>query len=450
MDYNNDRREFMKKSLGLGLTLAAGGSIFSGCTQSKKYPFASVITKPLDTVRIGFVGVGGMGTNHVKSLLKIEGAQLCAVCDIVEEKVARIQKMAVEAGQSRPIGYSKGPWDFKRMCETEDLDLVYNATPWEWHVPICVEAMRNGKHAATEVPAALTVDDCWKLVENSEKLQKHCVMMENCCYDRYELMILNMVRKGLFGELIHGQGGYMHDLRSIKFNFNKGEGIWRTKHSIERNGNLYPTHGLGPIAQCMNINRGDQFDYLVSMSSKSVALNAFAAEKFGSEDPLAKQKYALGDVNYSIIHTKKGLTILLGHDCNTPRPYSRQILIQGTKGIVRVYPEPKIHIEGKSPKHKWEPIENYQDEYEHPLWTALSEKGKGVGHGGMDYIENYRLINALRTGTQPDMDVYDAAAWSVVSELSEKSVAKKSSPIDFPDFTRGRWKTRPPLMLKKI
>jgi len=432
-----DRRDFLRWAAA-GSTLALGTVSLPGCTKQLKGTPPQIKAAPLDTVRIGFVGVGGMGSVHIKNLLAIEGVQIRAVCDIVEEKVVRIQRWVQEAGQPTPAGYWRGETDFKRMCDRNDLDLVFNATPWRWHVPICVAAMEAGKHAATEVPAAVTIDECWQLVETSEKTNRHCVMMENCCYSQWMLMVLNMVRKGIFGELLHGQAGYLHDLRALKFS-TKGEGLWRRQHSEKRDGNLYPTHGLGPVAQCMDINRGDRFDYLVSMSSKSAGLNLYAAEEFGPDHPLAKQKYALGDINVSLIRTVNGKTITLYHDCSTPRPYSRIDLVQGTKGIFRGYPEEKIYIEGRSPEHTWESTEKYREEYEHPLWKALGESG------GMDYIENYRLIKCLQTGAHPDMDVYDAAAWSAVSALSERSIAGKSQPIDFPDFTRGRWKTRQPL-----
>jgi hypothetical protein len=306
--------------------------------------------------------------------------------------------------------------------------------------------MESGKHAATEVPAAVTIEECWQLVETAEKTNKYCMMLENCCYGKRELTILNMVRRGLFDEIIHAEGGYLHDLRALKFS-SSGEGLWRTDHSIKRNGNLYPTHGLGPLAECININRGNRFEYLVSMSSKSRGLNEFAAEKFGKESPQATKKYALGDVNSSLIKCANGETIALYHDCNLPRPYSRIDKIQGTKGISEGYPN-RVYIEGMSPQHdRWEPLENYFEKYEHPIWKLKGESAKGAGHGGMDYIEDFRLIDALRKGRLPDMDVYDAAAWSVVSGLSELSVANKSKPVDFPDFTRGKWKTNKPIHL---
>ena len=303
--------------------------------------------------------------------------------------------------------------------------------------------MHAGKHAATEVPAAVTIDECWQLVETSERLGKHCVMMENCCYGRSEMMVLNMVRQGLFGEILHGGAGYLHDLRAIKFS-NNGEGLWRRDHSIARNGNLYPTHGLGPVAQCMNVNRGDRFDYLVSMSSPSRGLNIYAASEFGPDDLRATMPYALGDVNVALIRTVNGKTIYLAHDCNSPRPYSRISVVQGTKGIFSGYPD-RIHIEGRTEGHGWEELGAYREEFEHPLWRSDGERARGAGHGGMDYIEDYRLVQCLLKGIPMDMDVYDAAAWSVISELTERSVARRSRSVDVPDFTRGRWKTNKPL-----
>ncbi|MCX8159365.1 MAG: Gfo/Idh/MocA family oxidoreductase [Candidatus Saccharicenans sp.] len=442
---NPGRRDFLK----LGLAGTAGFWLGSRTRTLEARPeipsdygplFAS---KPLEVVRVGFVGVGGMGSVHVQNFLNIEGVEIKAICDIVEEKVARAQKWVEEAGLPRPNGYSRGPWDFKRMCQEEDLDLVFTATPWEWHVPVCVEAMKNGKHAATEVPAAVTLEECWELVETAERYKKHCVMMENCCYDRVELMSLNMVRRGLLGEVLHAEAGYLHDLREVKFS-SEGEGLWRRQHSWTRNGNLYPTHGLGPVAQCMNINRGDVFDYLVSMSSPSRGLQLYAREKFGPESPQARERFALGDVNTSLIKTRLGKTIILIHDTNLPRPYTRIHLIQGTRGILQKWPD-RIYVEGRSPAHRWEDIEAYAAEFEHPLWKKLSQKGEGRGHGGMDFIEDYRLVQCLRAGLPTDMNVYDAAAWSSVSALSEKSVARKSEPVKFPDFTRGAWKTTPPL-----
>ncbi len=441
------RRELLK----LGAATLAGGMLagaLSGCTAADRVrlapaPREPLTSKPIDEVRIGFVGVGGMGTHHVRNLMRVEGARIVAVCDIVEAHAERAAKIIEDAGQPRPTLYTRGERDFERLCETEELDLVFTATPWRWHVPVCLAAMRTGKHAATEVPAATTIEDCWALVEASEKYRKHCVMMENCCYDRRELMTLVMVRRGVLGELLHAECGYLHDLRAIKF-ARSGEGLWRLEHSIRRNANLYPTHGIGPVAQCMNINRGNQFDYLVSMSSPSRGLNLYAAEHFGPDDPRATRRYALGDINVSLIKTVAGQTIYLVHDTNSPRPYSRINMVQGTRGIVQGYPD-RVHIEGRSPAHQWEDLYKYADEFEHPLWKLARGRAAKGGHGGMDWIENYRLIQCLRRGEPMDMDVYDAAAWSCLIECTERSVAHRSRPVDIPDFTRGRWRQRKPL-----
>ena len=433
------RRDFLKLGVATGLSAAIPGAVLTADTDRPPAPFAA---PPMERVRIGFVGVGGMGTVHVRNLLQIEGAQIRAVCDIVEDKVTRAQELAEKAGQPRPTGYSRGPRDFERMCGEEELDLVYTATPWEWHVPVCVAAMKAGKHAATEVPAAYTLDDCWLLVETAEKTRKHCVLMENCCYDRREMMILNLVRRGMLGELLHAECGYLHDLRSIKFS-TTGEGLWRRAHAMRRNGNLYPTHGLGPVAQVMDINRGDRFDYLVSMSSNARGLKLYAAERFPPDDPRRRENFALGDVNVSLIRTVNGKTIYIAHECDNPRPYSRINLVQGTRGVVCGYPD-RVHIEGRSGE-QWEPLEKYRDEFEHPLWRAEQIRTAKGGHGGMDFLEDARLIQNLRHGVPLDSDVYDAASWSVVCALTEQSVARRSRPIDFPDFTRGRWKTAEPI-----
>ena len=446
------RRDFLKLGTvgGLGIALGNAASAEPRTADGHQASADAAKVRPIDLVRIAVVGVGERGTTILGELLKLQGIEIRAICDIVESKAAAAQDLVVKAGKPKPEGYTRGKTDFRRLCEREDLDLVYTATPWEWHVPICLAAMTNGKHAAPEVPAAVTLDECWSLVETAEKTGKYCMMMENCCYDRTELMILNMVRKGLLGELIHAEGGYVHDMRSGKFS-KIGRGIWRLPHSEKRNGDLYPTHGLGILAQCMNINRGNQFVRLVSMGSQSRGLNLYADKTFGPDSPQAKKHYALSDVVTTLIQTAAGQTITLTHDTDSPHPYSRNMVVQGTKGLVRKYPEEKIFIDGRGRpgawegEWNWEPLEEFRSEYEHPLWKELAGKAKGAGHGGMDFIECYRLIHALRAGTPLDMDVYDAAAWSAVSALSEKSIAGKSIPVEFPDFTRGKWKERPPL-----
>ncbi|HOH07656.1 MAG TPA: Gfo/Idh/MocA family oxidoreductase [bacterium] len=442
-----DRRSFFKTGVLAGLGALTAASTLNRCdaTASGRGPAPAQLfsVAPLKKVRIGMVGVGLQGTSHVRNFLGIPEAQITAVCDIRPERVAAAQKLITAAGHPEPRGYSRGSTDFLRLCDEEELDLVFTATPWEWHVPVCVAAMKSGKHAATEVPAAVTVDECWQLVETAEKHHKHCVMMENCCYDREELLILNLVRKGMLGEIINAEAGYLHDLRNVKFN-NENEAVWRLPHSIKRDGNLYPTHGLGPVAQCMNVNRGDQFDYLVSMSSVSRGLNLYASRLYGAEDPRATQRYALGDVNTTLIRTVLGKTITLIHDTSTPRPYTRINRVQGTRGLAEKWPH-RVYIEGKSEPHRWDDLADYYQEHDHPLWRELQQRAAGSGHGGMDFIECYRLIHCLLNGQPMDMDVYDAASWSCISELSERSVARRGRPMDVPDFTRGRWKNWPQL-----
>jgi predicted dehydrogenase len=445
-----NRRDFLKQSSAAGLGVALGSMAMGGCAgvkqpQLKTKPVEHLVTPPIDTVRVGYVGIGNQGSGHLRNLLRIEGVEMKAVCDIREERINWAQKECAKAGKPKPTGYSNGPEDFKRMCDTEDLDLVYNATPWEWHVPISIKAMETGSHAATEIPGAITLEECWETVETAEKYQKHYCTMENCNYDRTELMLFNMVRQGLFGELLHAECGYLHDLRGWKFGKAYFPHDWRLKHSIRRNADLYPTHGLGPVAQWMNITRGNTFEYLVSMSSPSLGLKREAVKRYGKEHPLARTDYALGDVVSTLIKTSKGQTILVTHDTNSPRPYSRKILIQGTKGLARKYPEQKIFIEGTSRRHSWKDLSEYNEKYKHPLLTSLEEKAEGAGHGGMDFIEDYRLIQCLREGKPTDSDVYDGAAISSVVALSEKSIASKSTSIECPDFTRGKWKTRKPL-----
>lgn len=447
-DSQRDRRDFLKLGALASVSAAVGGIAATGCAAGRRRlgpvprePFFT--TPPIERVRVGFVGAGGMGTNHVRNLANIDGAQITAVCDVRPEHAERAAKIIEDAGQKRPTLYTRGERDFERLCETEDLDLVFTATPWRWHVPVCVCAMHNGKHAATEVPASYTVDGCWELVETAEKLRKHCVMMENCCYDRREMMTLMMVRRGLLGEVLHGECGYLHDLRGVKFS-KDGEGLWRREHARHRNGNLYPTHGLGPVAQCMDINRGDRLDYLVSMSGPSRGLQLWQKEHLPEGDPRRGEKYVLGDINLTLVKTKFGHTIYLVHETNLPRPYSRINIVQGTRGLVTGYPD-RVHIDGRGKGHGWQELDEYADEFEHPLWRWVKDRAAKGGHGGMDYLEDYRLIKCLREGLPLDMDVYDAATWSVICELTERSVAGRSRPVDIPDFTRGKWKVRAPL-----
>jgi len=442
-DQDLNRRAFLKRSsvaVLAGAIARPASGIAAAPAQTRAAAFAA---PPLDRVRIAYVGIGGQGSSHVTNLLKIPGCRITAVCDVRPERTDWATKAITAAGHPAPAAYTRGPRDFERLCETEAVDLVYNATPWEWHVPIMLAAMKNGKHTATEVPAAMTLDDCWAIVEAAEKYQKHCVLMENCNYDRMEMMAFNMVRRGVFGEILHAEGGYLHDLRSIKF-ANEGEGLWRRAWATKLNGNLYPTHGLGPIANCLDINRGDRFDSLVSMSGPSRGLQHWAADHFPPEAPQRRERFVLGDVNTSLIQTANGRTIVVQHCTNLPRPYSRIHKVQGTKGLFEGYPH-RAYIEGRGRADEWVDASTLLDEFEHPLWKEIAAQAKGAGHGGMDFIEDYRLVKCLREGLPTDMNVYDAAALSAVVHTSVQSVARRGQPVPIPDFTRGQWKTNRPL-----
>ena len=386
------------------------------------------------------------------NLLRIDGVELKAVCDIREEACAAARRQAEALGKREPTAYTRGERDFERMCEAEDLDLVYTATPWEWHVPVCLAAMRNGKHAATEVPAAITLDECWQLVETAERTGKYCVMMENVNYMREEMAILRMVRAGLLGELVHAEGAYEHDTRYLKIR-DYGDGLWLGAHHAKRNGNLYPMHGLGPLAWYLDINRGDRLDYLVSMSSKARGMDLYAKEHLPEGHPKRARKYINGDVNSSLIRTANGVTIILKHDTDLPRPYGRTNLVQGTRGIVRGFPEFQVCLEGKdhTGPPTWEPGSKYLAEYEHPLWKqALERAARESGTAGgkpapitAEFLEDSRLIQALQAGVPPDFDVYDAATWSVVTAAEREVRRRPQPPRGFPRFHQGEMEDEP-------
>lgn len=427
-----------------GATLAINSQGRAAARQPTTQPYgADFRVEPLETVRIAFVGVGLQGGSHVKNFLGIEGVDIRAICDIDAPRAEEVAGWVEADGRARPTLYTRGDTDWERLVERDDIDLVFNATPWHWHVPVCVAAMESGKHAAVEVPAATTLDGCWQLVETAERTRRHCVMMENCNYGRSELMTLVMARKGLFGEILHAEGAYIHDLRAIKLS-NANEGLWRWQPSTLLDGNLYPTHGLGPVAQVLDINRGDQFTQLVSMSSPARGLSLWARENLPASDPRRDAEFVLGDMNTSLIQTAAGRTIMLQHDTTTPRPYTRLHHIQGTQATFKGFPD-RIYVEGRTGSHRWEDLDSYRDEFDHPLWRKLEKQAAGAGHGGMDYLEDYRLIESLRTGTPMDMNVYDAAAISAAVELSIRSVGQGGRPQAYPDFTRGQWKTNPKL-----
>jgi hypothetical protein len=390
--------------------------------------------------RIGFIGTGGRGTSLLEDFLAAD-AQVNAICDIVVEKAEHARSLVEKAGQKAPSLYTKGDYAYEQLAARDDLDLVVIATPWDWHTRMAVFVMEHGKHAAVEVPAAGTLEDCWKLVDTSEKTQRHCIMLENCCYGYNETLILNMVRAGRFGDPLFGEAAYIHDLREELFS-TKGEGLWRRTAHTQRDGNLYPTHGLGPVANYMGVNRGDRFLYMVSMSTPQRGLDEYRKSHLQPSDPRMAEKYVTGDLNTSLIKTANGLTITLKHDVANPHPYDRINVIGGTKGVFADYP-PRIYLEGQKGSEEWSTIDSFKDEYENLLWKKEGEIARKLGgHGGMDFIMCYRLLQCMREGLTPDMDVYDAAAWSAPGPLSRLSVSDGSAPVKFPDFTRGLWKKR--------
>lgn len=390
-----------------------------------------------DVVRVGLVGCGGRGMSLLPDLLGIPHVEVRAVCDVVPAKVAAAQALVVKAKRPQPAGFQGGDHDYERLCRRDDLDLVYVATPWNWHVPMAVAAMESGKHVGVEVPAANTLEECWTLVDTSERTRRHCVILENCCYGYAELAVLRMVKEGLLGEILHAEAAYNHDLREILFAA-EGEGLWRRFEHLNRNGNLYPTHGLGPVARCMDVNRGDRFATMVSMSSPERGLTEWRKRHVPAGDPRWQETYRCGDVNTSLIQTALGRTIVLQHTVATPHPYDRINLVSGTKGIFRGYPD-RLYVDGTRPE-RWSKFDKKpRRRWEHPLWTQLGKLARKSGHGGMDYVMSWRLVQTMREGLVPDLDVYDAAAWSAPAPLSEASVARGGAPVEFPDFTRGRW-----------
>jgi len=396
----------------------------------------------LDKVRIAIIGLGMRGPGAVQRMCYIEGVEIKALCDKYPDRVTKAQKILEKAGLPKAKEYS-GDEGWKAICESNDIDLVYITTPWRLHTPIAVYAMKHGKHAASEVPAAVTVDQCWELVETSEKTKQHCMMLENCCYDFFELLTLNMARHGLFGEIIHAEGAYIHNLLGLNFDKNGYADMWRLRENASRNGNLYPTHGLGPIAQCLDINRGDKMDYLVSLSSNDFLMGAEAkarAAKDSFYNEFVDKPYR-GDMNTTIIRTAKGKSIMVQHDVTSPRPYSRIHLISGTKGVASKWPSPERISFGED-WIKEDELKALYDQYSPPIVKHVGEIAKQVGgHGGMAFMLDWRMIDCLRNGLPLDEDVYDAALWSCISPLSEASVANKSKTMDIPDFTRGAWKT---------
>lgn len=448
-----DRRHFLQVA-GAGAAAIATGSLSEVARAAEAHEpapqFTPFAAPKLDTVRFAVIGVGARGSGHVASLLAIEGVKVTAICDNHKPTADAIVKTFTRRNLPVPPIYSNGETDYVKMLDRDDIDAVIIATPWEWHTRMAVDAMNRGKHVFIEVPAAITIEECWKLVDVSEKTKRHCMMLENVCYGREELMVLNMCRAGLFGELLHGEGAYIHDLRGQMHEIEHGTGSWRTTHYTKRNGNIYPTHGLGPICQYMGINRGDRMDYLTSTSSPARVRALYAKEHFPEDSIRRKQKFICGDINTTVVKTVQGRTIMIQWDEQLPRPYSRLNLIQGTRGVWGGYPD-RIVVEGFTSTEDWKEkdgLKEWYDKYDHPLWKRIGDDAKkNGGHGGMDFVMLWRVVYCLRNGLPLDQDVYDCATWSCISPLSEWSVAHRSQSIDVPDFTRGKWKAMQPLAI---
>ncbi len=443
-----NRKEFVRNTALATASLAVTPAInlFAGAMKSN--------------VRVAIIGVGLRGQNHLNLLLRRSDVDVVAICDIDDRMLTISKSMISKSDKKLPKIYTGDPYAWKKMLDKERLDTVIIATPWEWHKEMIIGSLQSGiKYVGTEVMLGITLQDHWDVVREAEKNNAHVMMLENVCYRRDVMAVLNMVRQGLFGELIHLQGGYQHDLRDVKFNDGKNaygggceigdkawsEAQWRTHHSIYRNGDLYPTHGIGPVANYININRGNRMVNLSSFSSKARGLHEHIVKTCGHDHPNAKINFKLGDVVTTNISCANGETILLQHDTNLPRPYSLGFRVQGTEGIWMDVNK-SIYIEGKSPKsHQWEPQQEWLEKYDHPLWARWSKEAEGSGHGGMDFYVIHAFIESIKRKQEPPMDVYDAAAWSAITPLSELSIERGNETVEFPDFTNGKWMYRKPV-----
>lgn len=397
---------------------------------------------PIDQVKVAFIGLGNRGPGHLRHVAAVyPKAKIMAICDIRPERTDNALKI-LEEHKQKPAVYTGKADAWKEMVRRDDIDLVIISTPWDDHVPMAVYAMQQGKHVAVEVPAAVTLDECWDMVDTAEETQRNCMMMENVCYGDEELWILNMVENGVFGTLTYAEAAYIHDLRGSMFSKTGYYNQWRIRHHVRQDGNLYPTHGLGPVAQYLGIERGDRFDHMVSMSCLQAGLSEHSLTVENDNEFFNRTDFAHGDMSNTLIKTAKGRTVLVQHDVVTPRPYSRINALAGTEAYHEGYPS-RLSVKGKD-SHNWLGEADYNDmreKYKHPIWTSLKDAiAKNGGHGGMDFVQIYRLIDCLNRGLPLDMDVYDGADWSVITPLSKLSVELGSVPIQFPDFTRGKWK----------
>jgi predicted dehydrogenase len=405
---------------------------------------------------LGFIGVGLRGQNHLDLALKRTDTEVVAICDVQQRMIDMSLKLIADAGKPKPQVIMDGPYGYKKLLENKDIDAIIIATPWEWHTVMCIDSMNAKKYVGCEVITGMTLEECWELVHTSERTGMPLMMLENVCYRRDVMAVLNMVRQNVFGELVHLQGGYQHDLREIKFNNGKdasgngaefgekgfSEAQWRTQHAVYRNGDLYPTHGIGPVAMMIDINHGNRFTQLVSYSTKARGLHEHIVKVGGPNHPNAKINFKLGDVVTTMISTNNNETILLQHDTDLPRPYSLGFRVQGTKGIWMDINQ-SIYIEGQSKKaHQWEDAKAWLDKYDHPLWKKYGNDASGAGHGGMDWFVLNAFLESVKRKTNTPQDVYDAVTWSAITPLSESSIQLGGESVEFPDFTQGKWMLR--------
>ena len=409
------------------------------------------------TVNIGLIGVGLRGTNHLNNLLLRDDVTIMAICDIDQERIGLNLDLVEKSGKKKPTVFGKNEMDYKNLLELKDLDAVIIATPWLWHTRMAKDAMLAGKYTGLEVSAANTMEECWDLVNVHEQSGTHLMILENVNYRRDVMAVLNMVKQNVFGETMHFRCGYQHDLRFVKLNDGKsayGKGVefgdkgiseakWRTQHSLLRNADVYPTHGVGPIAAMTDINRGNRFESLTSHATKSRGLHNYIVENGGEDHPNAKLNFKMGDVITSTIETANGETIIVTHDTSLPRPYSLGFRVQGTNGLWEVDGN-RIYVEGVSEPHKWDDADPWLKKYDHPLWVKYGEHATGAGHGGMDFFVIHAFVESVKQQIAPPMDAYDAAAWSAITPLSELSIENNGAPQSFPDFTRGLWVKRKP------
>ena len=459
---SKSRRDVLKGlgSLGLGaVALNACGRTGLAPPQANTGYMGDFVAPRIDTVRCAFIGVGSRGGGHARQIAEIEGTEIVAISDLYEDLANSIAAECVAVGGTRHQDialYHSRVDAWERMLEEARPDAVFVSTPWALHSSMAIAAMQHGAHVFVEVPLAPTIKELWNIIDASESTGRHCMMMENVNYGREELLFLNMCRQGVIGELLHGEAAYIHDLRRQMRHRDpdRGTGSWRTPHYAERNGNLYPTHGLGPVAQYMSLARGeDSFSGMGSYSSPAKGRNTYAQENFPADDKWRQLDFQGGDLNTSLIKTTVGRTIMVQWDETSPRPYTRHNLIQGTRGILAGFPT-RVALEGgvegaTDNHHDWvegEQLASIYEKYEHPLYTRLGALARKMGgHGGMDFIMRYRIIECLRLGQPLDQNLYEGCFWSAVSPLSEASVAQDGAAQAFPNFTRGRWQNTQPL-----